>query len=257
MDFSAKSAAGLYSDRSADGSWKEFCKTVLCPAGKDVADIGCGGGIYTLAFAKLGAKSVTGIDNAVQYVERAKHLSVDTNNVRFQVGTATSTGLSDASIDLVFERALIHHLSEEEQELNIQEAIRVLRKAGMLAIQDRSFENVLDNDAKHWIRSTLFHCFPELLDFERLRRPSEHGYLKMLEKHSLHTLAPVKFSEVRKSYASFSELEIEIMARKGKSILFELDDDQLKHYCHRLKEASLVRRLEEIDQWTVWRAEVH
>ena len=254
MEFSS-TQADLYSGRSADKSWKEICETVLKPAGKDIADIGCGGGIYTFAFASLGARSVVGIDKSVQYLENARTLSPNSNIVDFRIGDALSTGIPDCSIDLVFERALIHHLSKDEKESNIVEASRILRKNGILAVQDRTYENVIDNNQKYWIRSTLFECFPHLLMLEKLRRPSESEYLKMLENEGFGTTAPIKFSELRKSYSSFSELQNEILTRKGKSILFELTDDQLRFYCRELKRVSVNRSLEEIDQWTLWCAE--
>lgn len=252
MDFGATSAADTYSGRQADRSWKEFCITNLSPKGKDVADVGCGGGIYTLAFASLEAKSVVGIDKSEQYISNANALLNKPENVRFAVGDAVSTGLKDKDYDLVFERALIHHLTEEEQMLNVQEAARILRKDGVLAVQDRTFEDVLDNHPNHWIRATLFKCFPELSEFERARRPSERGYQKILESSPLKTQAPLKFAERRNTYASISELKEEVRSRKGKSILFQLTDDQLEFYCKKLEQVSVGKSLEEVDQWTLW-----
>ena len=257
MDFTATSTKTTYSGRSADHSWEILCAENLSPEGKDVLDIGCGGGIYTLAFAFLGAKSVTGIDKSQQYIEQANSLIDKPGNVLFLVGDATATGVSSQVSDLVFERALIHHLTEDEQFLNAKEAARVLRDNGVLAVQDRTFENVLDDHPRHWIRSTLFKCFPKLLDFERERRPSESRYNEILEATSLEAMSPVRFSERRKSYTSLDELKNEIRSRKGKSILFELSDDELEFYCEMLEQASIDRPLDEIDQWTLWRARAH
>jgi len=257
MDFSATSTQTTYSGRTADRSWEKLCAEKLSPEGKDVLDVGCGGGIYTLAFAFLGAKSVTGIDKSQQYIERANSLTDMPENVVFLVGDATATGLSTQASDLVFERALIHHLTEDEQFLNAKEAKRVLRHGGVLAVQDRTFENVLDEHPRHWIRATLFKCFPRLLEFERERRPSEGRYNEILESSSLQTLTPIRFSERRKSYTSLEELKNEIRSRKGKSILFELSDDELELYCEMLEQASIDRPLDEIDQWTLWRAKAH
>jgi len=257
MDFSATSTQTTYSDRSADRSWEKLCIEELLPEGKDVLDVGCGGGIYTLAFASLGARSVTGIDKSQQYIEQANFLPNKPENVIFLVGDATATGLSTQISDLVFERALIHHLTEDEQFLNAKEATRVLRHGGVLAVQDRTFENVLDDHPSHWIRSTLFKCFPRLLEFERERRPSESKYNEILESSSLETLTPIRFSERRKSYTSLEELKSEIRSRKGKSILFELTDSELERYCDELEQVSIDRPLDEIDQWTLWRAKAH
>ena len=62
----------------------------------------------------------------------------------------------------------------------------------------------------------------------------------------------VTLDEVRKVYTSFVELETEILARKGKSILFELSDTRLMHHCSELEKISADQKLEEIDRWTIW-----
>ncbi|MCP5345351.1 MAG: class I SAM-dependent methyltransferase [Gammaproteobacteria bacterium] len=257
MDFSAKSTTDLYSGREADRSWIDLCSTSLSPRGKDIADIGCGGGIYTFVFASLRAKSVVGVDKSGPYIRTANAILNKPTNVYFVVGDALSTGLDSNAYDLVFERALVHHLSKKEQILNVEEASRILRKDGILAVQDRTFEDVLDDDPRHWIRSILFRCFPELYEFERARRPSEGEYQKILDSSSLRSQSPIKFSELRKSYTCLSELKQEIRTRKGKSILFELTDDQLEFYCEELEKASVGKSLEEIDQWTLWLAKAH
>lgn len=257
MDFSATSTQDTYSGRLADRSWNDLCTMTLSPKDKDVVDVGCGGGIYTLAIAALEAKSVLGIDSSEQYIESANALPNKPENVQFLVGEATATGLSGQAYDLVFERALIHHLTEEEQALNASEATRILRKGGVLAVQDRTIENVLDDSPNHWIRATLFECFPRLLEFERERRPSESKYKELLKSSNFEVQAPIRFSERRKSYSSLTELQEEIRSRKGKSILFELSDDELEVYCERLEQASMNKPLDEIDQWTIWRAKAH
>ncbi|MEQ8312515.1 MAG: class I SAM-dependent methyltransferase [Gammaproteobacteria bacterium] len=256
MDFNSTSA-DLYGGRRADQSWRSFCFENLNPAGKDVADIGCGGGIYSISFASLGANSVVGVDNSESYITNASSQPGLPENVSFIVGDAISTGLPNNSFDLVYERALIHHLSEKNQILNIQEALRILRKDGIFAVQDRTIEYILNNHSDHWVRATLFTCFPELVEFERARRPVQKQYTALLNKFSDKVLSPKMFSEVRKTYSSLSELKTEIRSRKGKSVLFELTDDQLEYYCQKLENASIGKTLVEIDQWTVWCAIAH
>ncbi len=254
MDFSASSAKKIYSDRSPHLIWEQWCTTTLMPKGKDIADIGCGGGIYTRAFAMLGAKSVVGVDNSSQYIVDAEKASIEYTNVAYVVAEAKNTGLESDSIDIAFERALIHHFPVEAQENNIIEIKRILRGAGILAVQDRTYEDVISSDPAHWVRATLFECFPQLLQFEKSRRPHKVGYKELLERLHFHTLKIMSLIEVRRVYSSFQELEKEILERKGKSILFELNDQQLKQYCLELKRKFTGKNLEEIDQWTIWLA---
>ena len=110
-----------------------------------------------------------------------------------------------------------------------------------------------NTEQAHWIRATLFKCFPQLLEFERSRRPLRSGYREILKKLGFQIVDVATLDEVRKVYTSFMELEREILERKGKSILFELSDTQLKHYCAELKKASSAnQKFEEIDRWTIW-----
>ena len=138
----------------------------------------------------------------------------------------------------MFERALIHHLTEPQMAANATEAKRLLRDGGLFAVQDRTIEDVQSDDPQHWIRATLFEVFPRLLDSERLRRPSSQQYRDLLIDTGFRTVRELRYDEVRRRYASVHELENEIRSRKGKSILFELSDAELELYCRRLEEKA-------------------
>ena len=252
MNFDAPEARRTYSDRAVDSTWRTWCTLNLDPLERDVIDIGCGGGIYSLAFAELGAKSVIGVDRSRQFIEDAK-LSVSVAAATsFCLGSATDTGLPGESADIVFERAVIHHLSRCEQEHNAIEAKRLLRKGGVVCVQDRTFENVIESHPDYWIRSTLFETFPHLFEVERARRPSEREYAGILINAGFESVRTCSFPEIRRRYSSFSALEAEVLSRKGKSILFELSDDELGQYCRALRERSASHPLIERDAWTVW-----
>lgn len=252
MDFSTEDARRSYSDRVADPGWLRWCEQHLNPAGRNVVEIGCGGGIYSRGFAALGAASVTGVDGSAQYVEEARAATEAGHNISFVHGTAAETGLEDRCADIVFSRALIHHLSGQEKLGGAIEMWRLLRPGGLCAVQDRTQEDVQSQDSDFWIRSALFEVFPQLLEFESARRPQRTAYVETLEAAGFSAVRVVHFSETRKRYTSFTELESEVMARKGKSILFELSDADLEKYCARLKEQAAGRLLEEVDPWTIW-----
>jgi SAM-dependent methyltransferase len=254
MDFDAAAAARAYSDRSVDPAWAAWCRETLAPEGRDVVDIGCGGGIYSRGFAMLGARSVVGVDRSAQYIDEATRSAQGVPHLRFQHGTATDTGLPDGCADLVFERALIHHLGVPTQRGSALEALRLLRPQGLLCVQDRTFEDVQAHDAAFWIRSALMRTYPRLLDVERSRRPSGKAYEALLRAAGFATVEQRVWAETRRSYASFDELECEILSRKGKSILFELSDAELRDYCRVLREDSAAHPLVERDRWTVWLA---
>jgi ubiquinone/menaquinone biosynthesis C-methylase UbiE len=252
MEFKSPSTGRTYSDRDVDQSWNTWASKHLAPQGKDVLDIGCGGGIYSFGFSVLGAKSVIGIDSSPQYIDEANNDIECDGIVTFQVGNAIHTGLSSHCADLVFERALIHHLSTSEQEQNLAEVKRLLRPKGRAVIQDRTLEDVQSQSPSHWIRSTLFETYPQLLDFERKRRPTKSTYTGLLVKVGFQGIQKLTYEEVRKTYTDFNQLEKEILSRKGKSILFELSDAELQIYCDKLRVKSASHPLVERDSWTVW-----
>jgi SAM-dependent methyltransferase len=252
MKFDAPITRRTYSDRNVDESWRAWCEAELAPAGKDVVDIGCGGGIYSLGFSSLGARSVIGVDSSAQYIDEAREAAAGCANVVFQGGAASATGLPDASADLVFERALIHHLTASQQRQNAREARRILRATGRLVVQDRTFDDVLAKDEAFWIRGTLFEVFPRLLPMERGRRPGAGGYANLLREAGFGSVTVRPYSEVRRRYASFEELRADILARKGRSVLFELTDSELRLYCETLEQKGRTRALIERDAWTLW-----
>jgi SAM-dependent methyltransferase len=127
MDFSAPNAGGVYGDRYVHETWETWSARYLSPAGKDVVDIGCGAGIYAGGFARLGARTVTGVDVTQQYILEAGAQYAGAANMSFVFGSASATGLDSACADLVFQRAVIHHLDDAEQLASARENIRILR----------------------------------------------------------------------------------------------------------------------------------
>ena len=72
VEFSSLSTSRAYSDRDADTSWATWCKREIAPVGKDVIDLGCGGGIYVRGFLACGAHGVIGVDSSKPYIEEAQ-----------------------------------------------------------------------------------------------------------------------------------------------------------------------------------------
>ncbi|MCK9906536.1 class I SAM-dependent methyltransferase, partial [Frankia sp. Cpl3] len=101
-----------YASRQADRSWQHFIRTLVPAEGKQVIDIGCGGGIYSKAWLELGTKAVTAVDFSAQMLADAAKNCEGLPQIIFKLGTATDTGLPDQCGDIVFERALIHHIDD-------------------------------------------------------------------------------------------------------------------------------------------------
>ncbi len=131
-----------YTTRRADNSWiRTINKLISSREISNAADIGCGGGIYSMAMADIGISSVTGIDFSKAMLEGARKNCKEYNNISFQYGNALETGLDNNSFDFVLERALIHHIKDLQS--CFKEAYRVLKDNGFYIIQDRTPEDCL------------------------------------------------------------------------------------------------------------------
>lgn|SRR5690606_24347948 len=60
-----------YASRTASSEWKALMQSVTDLRDIDVADIGCGGGIYSRAMAEMGAR-VTGVDFSGEMLAAAR-----------------------------------------------------------------------------------------------------------------------------------------------------------------------------------------
>lgn len=94
--------------------------------GKDVLDMGCGSGRYSIALAKVGSKSVAGIDWQKRAFEAAR-LWCEKNDqpVIFREGDVLNLPFESESFDFVFCNGVIHHTQSIQK--GLQEIWRVLR----------------------------------------------------------------------------------------------------------------------------------
>lgn len=252
IDFHSEEVHGTYATRAADSTWADHMLGIVDPAGASIADIGCGGGIYSRSWSDLGAAAVVGVDFSNQMVSDARHASAGYPALSFVHASATATGLPDASFDIVFSRALIHHLPELEPAF--AEAYRILVPGGTLIVQDRTIEDVLHPATPTHLRGYFFERFPRLLDIERERRPASAGVAGALHEAGFLDTGSSTLSEPRRRYASVTDLQQDLSARTGRSILHALDDDELDdliaHITSRVGDSLPIH---EADSWTVWK----
>ena len=253
INFHTKVNRFEYAKRQIDSRWIKKILEIVNPQGKHVIDIGCGGGIYTRALAQLNATHVLGVDFSKKMIQTAKELSINFTNTSFLVGDAISMGLEDQIADIVFERALIHHVSDISSCLT--EAFRLLKSGGIYIIQDRTPEDISVPASKEHIRGYFFEKFPFLLDIEYKRRPISNIIQKKLKKTGFSDIKCYSFWEIRKIYQNLTEMTNDLRNRTGRSILYELNDEQLKDLIEYisfnfLSEETIVEK----DRWTFWTA---
>jgi ubiquinone/menaquinone biosynthesis C-methylase UbiE len=97
--------------------------------GKNVLDMGCGSGRYSIALAKAGAGHVIGVDLQSKSFAAAKQWCEDNNlSVQFEEGNVCRLSFDDNIFDFVFCNGVLHHTSSIEK--GLQELSRVLKRLG-------------------------------------------------------------------------------------------------------------------------------
>lgn len=217
-----------------------------------VIDVGCGGGTYTRAWHDLGAASVTGLDFSAPILGAAHQAHGHPPGTRFLLGDAAGTGLLAQSADIVFARALVHHV--KDLDAVVREAHRLLRPRGFYIVQDRMPEDVTQPGSATHPRGWLFDLCPSLLEVELARRPRAEVMDAVLEKAKFTDRSVRIVWETRRHYRDREEYLAEIRTRKGRSILHSLTDDDVATLVDRLRSRLPEEGVTETDRWTLWRA---
>ncbi|HDR7322939.1 MULTISPECIES: class I SAM-dependent methyltransferase [Bacillus cereus group] len=240
-----------YATRNAHVSWEEMIKNITDIQNKQIIDIGCGGGIYTKELALMGAKNVVGLDFSKEILQAAKENCSGFPNISFIHGDAHSIPYPDETFDIVISRAVIHHLQDIPTFL--REASRILKKNGVLILQDRTIEDCAIPGSPEHIRGYFFSVFPKLIEIESKRRPKTATIQQELQKHSLHVFPSQTQWEVRKIHDSVAALLQDLSPRTGRSILYELTDHELAQLLHHIQIAlQNISPIIERDRWTIW-----
>ena len=107
---------------------------LVAPAGKDVVDVGCGGGALVRELAALGARPI-GIEISEAQLAAARARD-DGSGPRYLVGRAEALPLDDGSVDIVVFMRSLHHVPPEHLQAGLREARRVLRPDGAVYIAE-------------------------------------------------------------------------------------------------------------------------
>jgi ubiquinone/menaquinone biosynthesis C-methylase UbiE len=250
IDFHAEKNSNTYAGRAAEPGWGYAIRRIVDPTGKRVVDVGCGGGIYTAAWADLGAGSVTGVDFSAQMVRDATKANRGRLGVSIHWGDAADTGLPEGSADIVFSRAVIHHLPDLAA--CFEEASRLLRPGGMYIVQDRTPEDVALPGSPDHLRGYFFEVFPRLSAVEAGRRPTGDTVRRGLEKAGFTDIAEEKLWELRKRHVDKAALAADLRGRIGRSILHELSDAELETLVEHIETRLPIGEIVEQDRWTIW-----
>jgi len=132
--------AGSQGDPMLRQSYHEALKGKLSQMPQDILDLGCSVGMSTVALQEAFPDArLTGLDLSPYFLAIARYRSQQrhpTASMAWVHAAAESTGLPDASFDLVSAHLLFHELPQSAARAILQEARRLLRPGGTLAIMD-------------------------------------------------------------------------------------------------------------------------
>jgi ubiquinone/menaquinone biosynthesis C-methylase UbiE len=256
INFHAEGIRQTYVMRQATGTWKSLINKIVDVQGGTAADIGCGGGIYAKALGDMGATHITCIDSSEIMISDAQSKLKAHHNITYINADALHTTVEDKQFDVVLERALIHHVNQEDLVACFAEALRILKPGGKLIVQDRTPEDCLLAGSQTNIRGYFFERYPKLAQLETERRFTNSTVLAALHQAGFRITEKRQLWETRRFYDNFAALSQELKVRTGRSILHELTDaelDDLTEYIHRCLDSD-GQTIVEQDRWTVWSA---
>jgi ubiquinone/menaquinone biosynthesis C-methylase UbiE len=139
----------IWQDSGPDGdamlrrSYHDVISHEIKSAPKDILDLGCSVGLSTFALQNVYPQAqITGLDLSPYFLViancnlRDRQSTENKNKIKWVHATAESTGLPDASFDLVSIFLVCHELPQTATREILLEARRVLRPGGHIAIMD-------------------------------------------------------------------------------------------------------------------------
>jgi ubiquinone/menaquinone biosynthesis C-methylase UbiE len=254
IDFHAAENRYTYAQRQVDSAWKQMIQSIVDVQGKQVVDIGCGGGLYTAAFLAMGAAEVMGIDFSAEMLKSAGEQCQHYSNVLFKQGNALQTGLPAEKYDIVLERAVTHHLKQTDLPLCFAEALRILRSGGTFIIQNRTPADYLLPGSRTHIRGYFHERYPRLQALEVGRRADSALMAGTLQRVGFQNVEERYLWEIKDMHANVDSLTQNILQRKDRSILYELTDAELQDLANYIGQQLQGHQGEIVDQtrWTLW-----
>ncbi|MFM7364364.1 MAG: class I SAM-dependent methyltransferase [Cuspidothrix sp.] len=159
--------AGAQGDAKLRQSYHDILIEQILLAPQDILDLGCAVGLSTFALqAVYPHAKVTGLDLSPYFLSVANYRSQERQaHINWVHGQAESTGLADASFDLVSIFLMCHELPQSATHQIFAEARRILRPGGHLAIMDMNPKSEIYKQMPTYILTLLKSTEPYLDEY--------------------------------------------------------------------------------------------
>lgn len=193
-----------------------------------ILDLGCGTGIYTLGFGQnIALNSVCGLEPDLQMVSYAK--IKDTGKlINWCGGIGEDVPFNSESFDCVFSSQVWHHIKDRRRAAS--ECFRVLKEESPLIVRTILHEQ--------WKRKTVVEFFPEVLELELRRYPSNRDFEEYFYGAGF---SRVKFCYYELERYMFPDEFLEVAHRKLWSMFWHLSDEVINRGVKKLLEYKLVK----------------
>lgn len=124
-----------------------------------IFEIGTSSGHYTLQIAaEFPEAEIWGCDVSPRMLEHAQRVANERGHAwRLFLGSGETTGLPEASVDLVTSYIVLHEIPTEATRAQMREAFRLLRPGGDLLFSDVTRYSALDKKAVRWAEYNAVH----------------------------------------------------------------------------------------------------
>ncbi|MCE7914267.1 MAG: methyltransferase domain-containing protein [Nitrosomonas sp. PRO4] len=130
--------------------------------GQTLLDTGCGTGTLTLLIKQTHPDAIIhGLDIDPKILQIAQRKAKQTGQtISWQQGTVNHLPYPEQSFDHVFASLLLHHLTRQDKQHMLQEALRVLKPGGKLHVVDFG----KPHNSMMWLISCIVRWFEEIHD---------------------------------------------------------------------------------------------
>jgi len=161
------SEAGAQGDAKLRQSYHDILTAQISPQPQDILDLGCAVGLSTFALQAVYPQAkITGLDLSPNFLAVANYRSQERQTqINWVHGQAESTGIADASFDLVSIFLMCHELPQSATHQIFAEARRILRPGGHLAIMDMNPKSEIYKKMPTYILTLLKSTEPYLDEY--------------------------------------------------------------------------------------------